>query len=134
MKPEIRARLIYALEHESHLYQKGRIYLRRKDGEEDCFCVMGVLCDLYIREGDSGLEWIGEEDGISCNTWMHSLPPVVAQWAGLEFGGGVLDGLARCRYVLPDCSAGDLVKVNDNAITWAPVLRILKSDAVLLGE
>lgn len=79
MKNDIRKRLITALE--SGKYQKGTRELRDEDNR---FCVLGVLTDLYARE--------------TSNPWQHcssghyffdgnsgTLPARVLVWAELDF-------------------------------------------------
>lgn len=50
MKKEIADRLVEALE--SGKYKQGRGLLKfKEDGEEYCHCVMGVLCELAVKDG-----------------------------------------------------------------------------------
>lgn len=87
MKPEIKERWLKALR--SGEYEQGESALKTND---DKFCCLGVLCDLYIKE--KGLEWIAEKDkdafsndnGIRNTihgTWAY-VPKEVQEWAGLS--------------------------------------------------
>lgn len=53
-------------------------YGRMRDSESDCFCVLGVLCDLHSRA--TGNKW----DGNSYLRQAHVLPNEVMQWCQIE--------------------------------------------------
>ncbi len=82
MKPEIAKLWVAALR--SGTYQQGQGRLR---GGGNCFCCLGVLCDLHSKE--TGIQWEDEGNGrhgcmddafyISSTT---SLPDEVKAWAG----------------------------------------------------
>jgi len=109
---------------------------RLRETVEDCphpaFCVMGVLCDLYMRE--RGGEWkehtVRNEAGavvdrqwtcgdeLICGDGYHSIaPPEVLKWAGLRSCPQinvypVLTEAARRDCVEPACYA-DFMEAND---------------------
>ncbi len=110
MKPEIKEMWIQALE--SGEYQQGRAL----HPDQDTFCCLGVLCDLYHKETGNG-EWINEVPGdgiIHFKTinwgdpayYSSMPPPEVHHWA---YGETVRDdffphlsGLNdRSRYTFP---------------------------------
>jgi len=90
MKPEVKAKWIAALR--SGEYAQGQNRHRTKDS----FCCLGVLCDLFLKEGRGG-KWDGtlasiqydgqrfdvsKDDGSS-----YSLPKAVLAWAGVPSRG-----------------------------------------------
>ena len=85
LKPEIKALWLEALR--SGEYTQGRFVLR----EQNSYCCLGVLCDLFIKETGQGC-WVkpsdkyGEEEvwGFSLNgSQIDTLPPQeVYDWAG----------------------------------------------------
>lgn len=81
MKPEVKSKWLAALR--SGKYQKNQGCLR--DAHTNCFCVMGVLCDIYAQENKerwidgSGEAWIRDDKGILSHALM---PPFrVVKWA-----------------------------------------------------
>lgn len=77
MNQEIKAKWVAALR--SGEYKQTDGYLHR-DG---CFCVMGVLCDLYIKQ--RGISWERGESGTTELYGSCAIPPhIVTDWAGLE--------------------------------------------------
>jgi hypothetical protein len=73
----IKEKFVKALE--SDEYKQGTVYLR---SISNCFCVLGVLCDLYVKENNTS--W-GEDDGDKFYLLNASsaLPREVTKWAGL---------------------------------------------------
>jgi len=79
MNPQIKQKWVYALR--SGEYKQTQRRLRDEDG----FCCLGVLCDLYGKENQ--LEW--ESSRHNGNVYMFqdmvaSLPLSVVEWADLE--------------------------------------------------
>jgi hypothetical protein len=85
MNPEIKQKWIAALE--SGEYRQGENYLQNKD---NCFCCLGVLCDIYAKENN--VEWTKSDD--YGNPWSpvttgpnmihdngRTLPSEVMKWA-----------------------------------------------------
>lgn len=96
MSPEVKAKWVDALR--SGEYEQGQNRLRTKDS----FCCLGVLCDLFLKEGRGG-KWddskgdacfggqrfeISEDAGSS-----YGLPDAVKAWAGLPDKGAFV----RCE-------------------------------------
>lgn len=77
MKPNIKQKWVDALR--SGDYKKHQGCLKDKD-YDGYYCVMGVLCDLYIKE--TGEKWVGdsEEEGSISAFWLMP-PPKVVEWA-----------------------------------------------------
>lgn len=73
MKPEIKKRWVAALR--SGDYQKNQGCLK----DSDCYCVMGVLVDLYIKE--TGETWLDREEGTGIASYALMPPPRVIEWA-----------------------------------------------------
>lgn len=84
MKKTIKDRWLGALR--SGEYKQGTAALKTPLG----FCCLGVLCDLYIKEGNNNAEWQGtsfeeEVDEEYCGHGEdEELPDTVMKWAGLE--------------------------------------------------
>lgn len=72
MNKEVKEKWLKALRDGN--YKQG--YDRLKDG--DCFCCLGVLCDLYAKEHNE--EW--RNDTIIAEHQL--LPEIVKSWAGLK--------------------------------------------------
>lgn len=84
MKPEIKQLLLTKLPE----YQINKYSLRHGN----CYCVLGVLCDLYRIETGQG-EWVLSDDNpedyrfvLGSFESLVDAPPLVTQWADLSFG------------------------------------------------
>jgi len=83
MKSEVKQRWIDALENGD--YPQTRGCLLEQDCYGDCsYCALGVLVDLYVR--DTNAEWqLDTDDGFGyMNGYYMTLPPEVAEWAGIS--------------------------------------------------
>lgn len=101
-------------------YQQGAGQLR----QEDYFCCLGVLCDLYREHVDPSMGWDPhrlafrvpkDEDGDG--TYIALPPEVVTDWAGL--------GSIRGEYG-DDDEAGILTEHNDGGMTFAEIADIIE--------
>lgn len=81
MEPEIKKKWIEALL--SGEYEQGQNILRTSN---DKFCCLGVLCDLYVKEGKGAWERYSE-DWMMGGEWSV-LPSKVMDWAGLSSSRG----------------------------------------------
>ncbi len=109
MKKKIKDKWVKALK--SGKYKKTVNQLKKGD---KCFCVLGVLTDLYAKE--KKCNWI-KEDGhgqyISCDSQKNTdLPPTrVLKWAGLKMN-------THLEFEIPDYenekSKVDLITLNDD--------------------
>ena len=79
MNPEIKQKWIDALP----TYKQGKMRLRNQN---DQFCCLGVLCDIYSKE--TGVEWTPSYDYIVGSMEIEgsvtSLPKEIMEWAGLD--------------------------------------------------
>ena len=79
MNPEIKQKWIDALA----TYKQGKMRLRNQNDE---FCCLGVLCDIYSKE--TGVEWKLSDDYIKGSMEIERcvsyLPIEVEKWAGLD--------------------------------------------------
>lgn len=100
MKPEIKEKWVKALR--SGEYKQGSSALRTVIHNDERFCCLGVLCDLYSIEHKKD-EWSLKEGGGSYNHNGSGGYPSqkVLDWAGLY------------------CSAGDFVTIGDDNETLA---------------
>ena len=79
MNPEIKSRWVADLH--SGLYEQTYSILRSID--DDGWCCLGVLCDIYSRETEN--EWTKHSNGtMTIHGEGSLLPKEVAVWAGLE--------------------------------------------------
>lgn len=101
MKTEIKQKWVEALL--SGKYAKGKWFLTRRQGGNETFCVLGVLCDLAIKDGvelpviygegqDKEERWTefriyqsmwNEGEGEYDDPNYTDLPDEVLRWAGL---------------------------------------------------
>jgi len=89
MKPEVKKKWIKALR--SGQFKQGQNYLRQReprptvDGNQDRFCCLGVLCQLYANDNKAEDKW--EEKfarTFSFGGKTDAPPSEVLDWAGLE--------------------------------------------------
>jgi hypothetical protein len=78
MNPQIKQKWVSALRSGDYKQTQGRLH------DENGFCCLGVLCDLYRKENQ--LEW---EPSIHSDAYMFQnmvadLPLSVVEWAGVE--------------------------------------------------
>ena len=108
MNPEIKEKWLKALR--SGEYKQGSHYLRRVD---DTYCCLGVLCDIYIKEGNAVWDKRGSD------VWYigHSsayLPGDVKEWAELDVPAG------WANYKDPDYS---LTHMNDQGESFERIAQ-----------
>lgn len=124
MNPEIKQKWITALR--SGEYKQGKNVLRSND---DCYCCLGVLCDVYIKETGKG-EWrkttLTSEyyfitTAQSSNTF--ALTNEVAEWAGLKGRNPELD--AKSRY---SCSAFNDGTANLSARSFSQIADLIENN------
>ena len=80
MKPEIKEIYVAALR--SGDYEQGHGVLRNN---ANCFCVLGVLCDLCVKAHPESSGCYDGEDGTYFGR-MAALPLIVGIWAGIDSG------------------------------------------------
>lgn len=74
MKKEIKDIVVKALQDEKY----NQCYGRLRDSEHNCFCVLGVICNLHSKV--TGNEW-------NRNSYLgqaHVLPQEVVDWCGIS--------------------------------------------------
>jgi hypothetical protein len=86
MEPKIKQKWVKALR--SGDYQQGRLRLRSVD-EPDCYCCLGVLCDIYLQEQDQ--DWKLEDANQNrsgsvylCENSYLTLAEPILKWSGLS--------------------------------------------------
>lgn len=86
MKHDIKQKWIAALRSGEYKQTTGKLI--RIVNEKPCFCGIGVLCDMYLKEINT--TWDDDVYGNDCPEnpflfWTYTfLPEVVSKWAGLE--------------------------------------------------
>lgn len=114
MNPEVKAKIVAALR--SGEYTQGKYLLRRLD---NCFCVMGVVCDLYLKE--KGLEW-EVQAGVAryeFKTYYNVVPLEVKEWAGFDSEGGNIVEINGSRL--------RLYEHNDSGRTFAEIADAIEA-------
>lgn len=117
MREEVKQAWIEALE--SGKYRKNVGSLRRTGAQGECFCALGVLCDISglgvwgepDEEGETGYEVMGEVDWIG-------VPQAVREWAGTSVR-------------MPFAGVGDrratVSGLNDNGASFAEIAAMLRA-------
>lgn len=113
MRKEIKKLWIEALDSGDYPKTTGRL----KD--EEGYCCLGVLCELYRKRRHRG-KWVqgftGPDFVVEPYTYGHVLPPPVARWAGLEEGNPEVN------------EGGSLASINDRSPTFEPVIEVIKEN------
>lgn len=124
MKPQVKQLWIRALE--SGQYKQGKstlLNINPQNGEE-CFCVLGVLTDLYRKVMDTGT-WNKRESLLDGETPFMvggssmdfiSLPTVVQDWAGIWQVN---------PEVVIDGKSTSISKLNDDGVTFPELAKII---------
>lgn len=122
MHPEIKMLVINALKSEQ--YQYGRAGLRKGD----CFCVLGVIADLFLSlHSDTSWSWEKDTDtddyrlinnNNNSRTYTCYLPDDINEWAGLKEA----NDKEMSEWL-------QLSRINDalNTTNWFPVIEYLES-------
>lgn len=116
MNPEIKQKWLEALRSDN--YAQGTGWLKR----DDCFCCLGVLCDLYSKE--TGHKWepsIIEDGPDKFISEGQVLPTIVREWAGLE----------NCNPEVKtsDCNteqSTSIAELNDSGASFEDLAEIIK--------
>lgn len=102
-------------------YQQGSRRLRDK---EDHFCVLGVLCDLYVKnrpdcrwkpmEAKSGFRIVGKREVHWCEDYL--IEPVM-KWAGLDSSNPVVEHSGQKI---------SLSSLNDQGISFKSIAAVIE--------
>jgi len=111
MNPQIKQKWVSALR--SGEYQQ----TQRRLHDENGFCCLGVLCDLYIKENQ--LEW--EPSSYYNNAYMFQdmatvLPLSVMEWVGVEEVNPYVNG-----------GPFTLAELNDNGTTFNVIANLIET-------
>lgn len=117
MNENVKSRWIEALE--SGKYKQGKEQLR----SNDCFCCLGVLCDLHRIEFKG--EWVGDRYLGS----LQILPMEVWTWAGFNTDNPTAVNLKNPDLDFnPECSYDEysLAELNDEGYSFRKLVKIIK--------
>ena len=85
MDAEIKTKWIKALR--SGEYKQGEKYLN----QDNKFCCLGILCDIFAKEKDNDAKWYSDEEWDQGGTppeamygSRYYLPPEVCEWADIK--------------------------------------------------
>lgn len=120
MDKQIKQRWIDALRSGDYIQGAGRLH----DPEENSFCCLGVLCDLYIKDHSKSTAWsfgpsVNEE---AINATEGYLPGEVIDWAKLQssFSGDLV--------VYQDDGTGiEVTELNDSGASFRKIARYIES-------
>jgi hypothetical protein len=112
MNPEVKTKWVAALR--SGEFKQGTMRLRK----DDCFCCLGVLCELFRAEKPDASKWEQNGDRMEFHaSGVFSsalLPDPVWRWAGLDGRG-------------PHLPKGDsLTFVNDNGTSFPEIAKLIE--------
>lgn len=120
MQEEIKTKWVAALR--SGEYNQGVRALRYRDGGEDWYCCLGVLCELAVAEGvipdPAPSPWPSPVDDGNSYCYAGSivyLPDEVRVWAGLEVSN-------------PRLGHSNLAELNDTGSTFADIARVIEEN------
>lgn len=126
MDRHIKERWIEALR--SGQYKQGTGLMRNSQNE---FCALGVLCDVYVRDGLGSWEK-PTPDATHPDSWqMHApysvesemFPPTaVARWAGFE---------DRMPFLHTDDGPEPVYVLNDNGVSFELLADLIEADSSL---
>lgn len=104
-------------------YKQGKECLRL---DNNTFCCLGVLCNLYIEENKK--EWSINTDGIySFESEVGCLSDTVLEWAGLPTVSPLCSGIFR-DLVHIDKLETNLAEINDNGRSFDEIAEIIKEN------
>lgn len=89
IKPRVKKLLVDALRSGQYARTKNFLCLEKRHGKSCKFCVLGVLCQLYV-ESHSRSGWVqgdrlmGPDDSLSIMGDDVNLPATVEHWAGMR--------------------------------------------------
>lgn len=92
-------------------YEQGVSALR----DDDCFCCLGVACDLY-RTAENGPDW----EGYSYLGRDDVLPQTVQDWLGLRQDDG--------QYGRRKGSSSTLAVQNDDGMTFSEIAALIEAE------
>jgi len=102
-------------------YAQGQEYLNCNN----CFCCLGVLCDLYLKNVgyDKLPVKVFNNKTVSYDGVEAVLPPVVQDWAGMRTPVGSLPD--------PDENTS-LAELNDNGFSFEELAKVIESSLDIL--
>jgi len=120
---QLRESLLEALESGRYEQTTGKMR-KQKDGGRYCFCIMGVVCDIWRKLTGKG-RW-RDNGGFFLDTWNISAaypPEQVLIDFGLRGNNGTIEG-----YILPkhETIFESLVTSNDGGATFAQIARFIR--------
>lgn len=110
-------------------YKQGKGYLHK----DDCFCCLGVLCDLAEKEGlishavSDRTGWDGYQESITYEGVWDFLPKKVQTWAGLESNHPNITYKVKDRDDETEYEVTDGVsELNDNGFSFTEIADLLE--------
>jgi hypothetical protein len=125
MNPEVKTKWLAALRDPEAKQTKG--CLRDNNG----FCCLGVLTDIYLKEHDKVWLYDYTNTGFHFEGETDVLPKEVQKWAGLKNILGtpltIPEGLNTEVYVDPETGTVGLAELNDTGSTFAEIADIIEA-------
>lgn len=108
-------------------YVQGKGALRSKD---DCYCVMGVACDLALKLGMISGDWVLYENcyQVSGAKLIAFMPKALAQQIGMGVDGSIIDedGQVVSMQVTEDRWYRSLLDANDRGESFESLANVLE--------
>jgi hypothetical protein len=130
MNPRVKEKWLAALRSGEYKQEKDTLRIG------DCFCCLGVLCDLQARETDN-LHWWEEGCG-GYNYFGHDLdlPAEVTDWAGLELSNPLIPveiirkiesaPLVLNKPAYSTVETIDLAGINDSGVPFSEIADLIE--------
>jgi len=108
MNPQIKQKWVDALRSGEYQQTKGRLH------DEDGFCCLGVLCDLYIKENNVEWELVNNGNYYEFQYKVADLPFSVVEWSGIP------------SHNLMDISERTFAELNDKGFTFNEIADVIE--------
>lgn len=102
-------------------YKQGRLHLKR----HDCYCVVGVLCELWRLDDPEHRHWVTQDPSAPYRIGNEGvvLPDEVREWAGLQTVTAVLPSFMLYGEVRRP--VGSLVAANDLGMSFEKMADLI---------
>lgn len=118
MNQEIKTKWIEALRSGEYVQTKNA--LKNQNG----FCCLGVLCDIYAKSTETGAEWIPSKNCETEFTFLDRIgtpPTVVQNWSEMNSRTGYLSGIENRSGITEE-----LTVLNDFGFTFNQIADVIQ--------
>ena len=104
-------------------FKQGKNALHKKrEGEDDTYCCLGVACSLAIGAGVDLPVYTNMDGKVIYDVDKFYLPAKVRDWLGLT------TSYASFGIALPGANPDDLTRMNDDGKTFEEIAQIIESE------